>query len=60
MSEQGQKSGKALGGPPLHDDNAVSPSSGVTPLEVFNMTGVAFMKETKAGVIPPRFQAFPV
>ncbi len=42
-----------------------SPSSGATPLEVMvygdvNMTGVDFLKETKAVVISPRLQAFPV
>ena len=42
-----------------------TPSSGVTPLEVLvygdvNMTGVDFVKETTAVVLPPRVQAFPV
>ena len=40
-----------------------SASSGITPLEVLvyghiYMTDVDFVKETKAVVLPPRFQAF--
>ena len=55
----------AVSGLHLRDENAGLQSSEVIPFEILvygevDMTDFDIVKETKAVVLPPRFQAFPV
>ena len=56
----GKRNGKGLGGLPLSDNNAGLPEFWGQEVLVYmhgvvNMTGVDFVTETKAVVLPPRF-----